>query len=284
MDTILIAALGILLGGVVNALGDDLPAGRKLGFPKYPDGQRRPILAWLGVSAFLTSLRRGPGTDRTKTSVAERAGSTIPLSWRYPFTELFLSALMTITYVYTVRDPAASYGHLLIRQAQVALLVLIAVVDLEHRQILFSPLLAAVLLALISAAVYPQFPPTLASMMAGALCAGVTFSLVYLGGRLFGYLAAKFRGHSLEVTVFGLGDVCLMTAGGLIVGFPNILLAMVLTILLGGIGALSYLAVQVASGRGYKPFGALPYGVHILLATYTLMVFPNELSHVFFAL
>ena len=281
MDTILIAALGILLGGVVNALADDLPAGRKLGFPKYPDGQRRPILAWLGVSAFLTSLRRGPGTDRTKTSVAERAGYTNPLSWRYPLTELLLSALMTITYVYIVRDPAASYGHLLIRQAQVALLVLIAVVDLEHRQILFAPLFATVILAIISAAAFPQVPPTLASMMAGALCAGLVFSLVYLGGRMFGHQAALFRGHSLEVTVFGLGDVYLMSAGGLIVGFPNILLAMVLTILLGGIGALSYLAVQVASGRGYEPFGALPYGGYIATATIIAMSMPPELVRFF---
>ena len=281
MDTILIAALGILLGGVVNALADDLPAGRRLGFPRYSAGQRRPIRAWLGVSAFVFKLRRSPTSDQVAYYDGETDSNTLSLSWRYPLTELFLSALMTLTYVIAFRDPATSYGQLVVRQVQVALFVLIAVVDMERRRILIAPLLATVLLALISAVSYPQFPPTIASMMAGALCAGLVFSLVYVGGRLFGHLAARFEEQSLEVTVFGLGDVYLITAGGLIVGFPNVLVAMALAIFLGGIGALSHLAVQVVSGRGYTPFSALPYGMYIATATIIAMLSPVELARFF---
>jgi hypothetical protein len=280
VDNLLLAFLGLILGGVVNLLADDLPAGKRLSLPKYPDGSRRPVAAWLGTSAFVFGLRRAPFVT-TDTIKRDNVGNHV-LTWRYPLVELALSALMTLTFSIARSMPALPAEKLLIWQTSVALFVLIAVVDLEHRQILLAPLLVIIALAIFGSLAFPQSPPSLASMTVGALCAGAVFSLVYLGGRLFAHLAAKRWPQPAKVTVFGRGDVYLMTVGGLIVGFPNALAAMALTILLGGAGALIYLVIKSALGGGYKPFSALPYGPFILAAVYFVMLFHIETQRLIF--
>ena len=62
-NTILLTIGGVLLGALVNAFADVLPDGLIPRLPKYPDGGRRPFLAWLGISAFLFNLRRQKATD-----------------------------------------------------------------------------------------------------------------------------------------------------------------------------------------------------------------------------
>ena len=213
MDYLLVALLGLMAGGVVNLLADDLPAGRKPGLPKYPDGRRRPMAAWLGTSAFVFNLRRAP-TVTNNSTMTDDVGRPA-LSWRYPLVELALSALMALVYSMAQGQPSLPGEKALIWGLSVALFVLIAVVDIEHRRILLAPLLAIVAFAIINGLAFPKSPPSVASMMIGAICAGMVYSLAYLGGRLFAYLAER-RWHSLSDTVvFGLGDVYLRTVGGL---------------------------------------------------------------------
>ena len=49
--------LGLLIGGVLNILADDLPMRRTPSRPHYPDGTPRTPSAWLGIAAFLTGQR-----------------------------------------------------------------------------------------------------------------------------------------------------------------------------------------------------------------------------------
>ena len=65
---------GLIAGAVINALADDLPHTYRLRLPHYPDGERRPVIAWSGVLAFLLGKRRSAG------------GAA--LTWRHPLTEL----------------------------------------------------------------------------------------------------------------------------------------------------------------------------------------------------
>ena len=118
-------------------------------------------------------------------------------------------------------------------------------------------------------------------MLVGAACAGFAFSLVYRGGRLFARTALRHRRE--PATVFGRGDVTLMTMGGFIVGFPNVLVAMALAILLGGSGALVFLLAKSASG-GYRRFSAMPYAPFILISTYLVMLLGDELNHLILGL
>ena len=69
------AVLGLLAGGVVNMLADDLPARVRVLAPHYADGSSRPFL---GLAAFARGRRASPGGSR--------------LSWRYPLVEVALAA------------------------------------------------------------------------------------------------------------------------------------------------------------------------------------------------
>ena len=274
----MVALFGLMLGGVVNALADDLPAGRAPRLPRYPAGGRRPFRAWLGIAAFGLRLRCAP-----QSAVGTASGDREPqlLSWRHPLAEVATSALMTLTYAIARGRHAMPLGGILIWLGLLALFVLIAVIDIEHMRIAAAPLFACALLALLRAIALPQYPPSFASMLVGAWCACLGFTLIYLGGRLFAKIAARHR-HQ-PVTAFGRGDVYLMTVAGLIVGFPHALAAMVLTILLGGIGAVGYSMAKRASGS-YQRFSAIPYAPFILTATYAVMLLGAEVSHLAFGI
>lgn len=274
MDTHLIVIFGLLTGGVINALADDLPAARMPRLPRYPDGRRRPRRAWLGITAFALGLRGAPepATDSSTGGDCERRR----LSWRHPLVEVATAALMALTFAVARDMRAMAIEETLIWLTLAALFVLIAVIDLEHLHVIFAPTLACGLIAIIGAIAFPQSPPTIPSMLFGAACAGITFSLVCLGGRLFARTALQHQRK--PATVFGQGDVTLMTLGGFIVGFPDVLVAIALTILLGGIGALAFLLAKSASG-GYRRFSAMPYAPYILASTYMVMLLGDELNH-----
>ena len=261
MDIAIHALAGILLGGLVNALADNLPQGRLLALPRYSDGSPRPLIAWLGLSAFLLG-RRHAGTG----DCAEK------LSWRHPLTELALAALLLTTHLVAGAKPQLSPGQQLLWQLYGVFFVLLALVDIEHKRILFLPVFVTSLLALLDAAVFPQHPPGLTSSLAGGLVGGMVFSLVYAGGQVYG---RRLKHKSAKPTAFGKGDVYLMAMGGLIVGFPNVLVAMFGAVFLGGAGALAYIVGTHLLGERYVRFTALPYGPYILGAVCFVMLFPN---------
>ncbi|MCY4064618.1 MAG: A24 family peptidase [Chloroflexi bacterium] len=280
MDALLAALFGLIAGGVVNALADDLPAGRRPRLPRYPDGTPRPVRAWLGVTAFALRLRcASPSAIDKSIDGCQRQ----MLSWRYPLVELALMVLTILTYAVARTRLDRSGEETLIYLAWVALFVLIAVIDLEHMRIPLAPLLACVLLAFVGATAFPQALPPFASMLAGAFCAFVSFALLYLGGCAFAQFAASRQHPRPALTALGRGDVYLMTVGGLIVGFPHVLVLMALTILLGGIGAAAYMLTKSRSG-GYQRFSAIPYAPFILASVYSILLLRGELSQLIFGL
>ncbi len=173
-------------------------------------------------------------------------------------------------------DAAASAGQLLLWQAYSALFILIAVADIAHRRILFSPLVALALLALLDAALLPASGPTLPAALAGGLCGGFLFWLAYLGGRLYRRWLERRHGAVLLGPVFGLGDVQLMAVCGLLLGLPNALLALALAVILGGLGAALKIITAAILGRSYQRFSSLPYAPFILLASYVVLLFPDQ--------
>src|SRR5689334_8172903 len=83
LSYIIVGIIGLLAGGIVNALADDLPHYRRPRLPHYPDGTPRPVKAWLGITAFLLGAR------------SSASGSK--LSRRYPLTEIGTALLMLLT-------------------------------------------------------------------------------------------------------------------------------------------------------------------------------------------
>lgn len=255
------ALLGILVGGVVNWLADYLPYTARLGAPRYSDGAPRPLSAWLGISAFLVNQR----------SSAQGAS----LSFRYPLTELITAAL----FAYIAAQSGGNALRAFFLMGNVAILILITVIDLEHRMILYLVIVPACLYALLGAALLgEQLVPSLRFvdyLIGGAVGFGLFF-LMFLGGILFNYIASNARGEPITESAFGDGDVLLATLAGFMLGWQALLYAVLIAVFAGGFGALLYLSLRLLLRGRYEWFTALPYGQYIVLGTLIMLLWRVE--------
>lgn len=229
--------------------------------------------AWLGITAFLFSRRRpSGGTEANEPQ----------LGWRHPITETATAALMVAAYIIMGGSANVSGGQMLIWLIDMAIFMLITVIDLEHQRIMSATVMPAAVLALMDAALFPNPLPTVASSLAGGAFGFIIFYLVYQGGYLFRHLAARMRGEKIHTLAFGFGDVMLAGLSGLMLGLPDVILALFISIFLGAIGAIFYLGFDFLAARRYRPFTAMPYGPYIVTATITVMFFGNELRPLLF--
>lgn len=242
---------GLVIGGVINWLADYLPKDARLSVPRYPDGAVRPVRAWLGLSAWTIGPRRSPGGTR--------------LSWRHPLVEIgtaILFAYIALAYPVGFRS--------LFWMGDVALLMLITVIDLEHRLILFIVVIPACLFALLGSALTGQV--SFQDYLIGGVMGFILFFLMYLGGILFSVIVANARGESLDEVAFGYGDVMLATLAGFMLGWQAFIFAMFITVFAGAAGAILFLAARLAIGGKYELFTALPYGQYIVFGTLIMLL------------
>lgn len=263
-----VAVVGILLGGIVNILADDLPERRSPRFPpRYPDDSPRPITAWLGTTAFLFGQRTSPSGSK--------------MGRRYVLTELFTAGLMLLALFASSDDPQMTSLQLVFWMIYMVIFSLITVIDLEHRLILFIVVIPSSVIALVDAAVTNYGANLGQALIGGALGFGVFF-LLYLGGFLFVYISGAIRGHSTNEVAFGYGDVMLITLSGFILGWQPLIPAMFLTVFLGAIGALLWMLSRFFSRTGYSMFTPLPYGQYIVIATIILLLFATEFTGILY--
>ncbi len=259
---ILLIIIGILAGGVVNALADDLPNDKRPKLPHYPDGSPRPVSAWLGISAFLLGKRTGPNGSK--------------LTWRYPMVEVGTAIAMILTYMIKVGEPKVDSLQLVYWLIYMAIFMLITVIDLEHKLILFVVIIPSSILAILDA-ITTSAPPNLErSLMGGALGFG-TFFVLYLGGIAYVYIANQVQGRNISEVAFGYGDVMMALLSGLILGLGDMLFAMFLTVILGALGAMLYLMGRRIAGRNSSMIAALPYGPYIVAGTILMILFGPQI-------
>jgi leader peptidase (prepilin peptidase)/N-methyltransferase len=243
--------VGILLGGLVNWLADELPHHLSLSAPKYPDGAPRPRSAWFGLSAYLSGSHLAAGGSR--------------LGRRYPLVELGMAVLFGyIALAYPVG------ARSLFWMIHVFTLMLITVIDLEHRLILFVVIIPGCLLALLGSALTGRLP--FQDYLLGGLLGFGVFFVMYLGGILFSVAIAGARGEPLDEVAFGYGDVMLATLAGFILGWQALIFAMFITVFAGAGGAIVFLVLRLVRKGEYEMFTALPYGQYIVLGTLIMML------------
>jgi prepilin signal peptidase PulO-like enzyme (type II secretory pathway) len=276
LEIILTLIAGILAGGVVNLLADDLPYRRSPGVPTYADGTPRPVSAWLGITAFLFG-KRLPENPRPNESRARPHRKQPELSWRYPLTEIGTAGLMLMTLFIAPEIPNMNTSQLIFYMVYMALFALITVIDLEHKLILFVVIIPSIVLAILNAFLLPQPRPALIESLIGAAIGfGVFFSL-YLGGFAFVWFLNRSRENKIEETAFGYGDVMLMTFAGALLGGFDVLFAIFYTVVLGAAGALLYLIAQRFLSNRNSTFDAIPYGPYIVAATILLLLFGHTI-------
>ncbi len=262
MQLFVLALLGILLGGVVNVLTDDLPQRRRPRLPHYPDDTPRPVIAWLGITAFAFGKRAAP------------TGSILP--WRHPITEAAtaLALVIGLLQIRTFEDPTHPV-QLIFWLAYLVILVLVTVIDLEHRLILEVVIFPSCVLALADALLFPVIggAPALITALGGAALGFGVFFGFYMGGFLYSYISATLRGFDNEEVAFGYGDVMLATLCGLILGWRSMIFAIFLTVFLGAFGAMFWIIGRKLARKNTSLFTPLPYGPYIVAGTVAMLLF-----------
>jgi leader peptidase (prepilin peptidase)/N-methyltransferase len=153
-----------------------------------------------------------------------------------------------------------------------AIFVLVLVIDLEHKLILNVVIYPAWVLAFLGSLFHPQPHYYRLALLGGAVGFGILY-LVYLLGALFVRVMSKIRGKQIHAVAFGFGDVRLGGFIGLVLGFPDVLRAILYAILLGGLGGILYWFVSAVILRRYSLFTAIPYGPFLILGAMFVLFF-----------
>lgn len=226
---LLFAVIGLLAGGFINALADDLPLRQNPSVPHCMQcGHRYHPARWLALGRLLLG------------SQCPQCGAE--LKRRYILVEVLTTIIFAL-----LPSLIAQPADLLFGATYIAILILVIVVDLEHRLILHKVTFPSTLLALVGS--FFLSGNSLLLALLGAVTGFIIFyALYWLGKQLFGPGA------------LGFGDVTLSMTLGAMVGFPYVLFALILGIILGGV--ISF--VLIVSGRltmrsyvAYGPFLAM---------------------------
>jgi len=221
---LIFALAGLVVGALLNVLADDLPARVGPSAPHCPQCKHRyDVSRWLAIGRALRGGR------------CPQCGT--PVGRRYILAEV-VTALIFAFLPSLIANPI----DLIFAAAYVAILILIIIIDLEHRLILHKVTFPSTLLALAGSLVISN--NSLLQALLGAIFGFVIFyGLYWLGKQLFGPGA------------LGFGDVTLSMTLGAMVGFPYVLFALIIGIMLGGLISFGLIASGRLTMRSYVAYG-----------------------------
>jgi len=250
---------GLFAGLIINSLADDLPQRVRplaphchhCGFP-YHRSQ------WVGLFALVVRRWRCAQCDA-------------PMQWRRVVVEIASAAMLV--YLFERFGLTVKFGLL---SLLLECLLLITVIDLEHRLILYVTVFPAALIA----ALYSLFGAEreLSKVLVGGAVGFAVVYAIYLFGWAFGAIAGRLRGQPLAEIPFGGGDVNLAGVIGLAVGWSGIVVALFIAVVCGGIGASLYLLIAFLRRR-YNLFTAIPYGPFLVIGAVALLLFDSEIKN-----
>ena len=189
-----------------------------------------------------------------------RSKSPRALLIRRLITELVTAAVFALLYAQPrFADPLL----LVLVSFHTSVLILLTITDLEHRRIPNKVIVPAIAVAALTS----------------PLLFYTGWYLALIGGAIgfgFFWLAAVIGGKALGRGAMGGGDVKLAAFIGLITG-PGVIIALVLTILAGGIISALLLLVRVVNLRS-----GIPYGPFLVLGGFVTMVWGQQIMNGFF--
>jgi leader peptidase (prepilin peptidase)/N-methyltransferase len=247
---VLNALLGLFVGAFLNLAADHLPLRRSvLSPPRCPGCGAQE--AW-SAAVWLLSLPVTRGR-------CPRCGT------RYPLRRAVLELVTMLAFAFLWLRYGPSVQLALVTLYACALF-LIFVIDLEHRLILRVVIYPAIALAIVGSTVYPGMGLRRA-VLGGALAFSFFYLVEVLGKLLF------------KRPVMGRGDANLAAFVGLITGFPEVILTLVIAVSLGGLASL---ALVLSGAKGLRSY--IPYGVFLVAGGLVVLVFGGEIIGWYFGL
>ncbi len=246
----LYALLGLFTGALLNLAADHLPERRSMLVParcSYCQGEWG-LIDTVSVISFLLLRGRCP-----------HCGA--PNRWRRPILELV--TMFTFAFFWQRYGPSL---QLVLITLYSCTLFLIFVIDLEQRLILRVVIFPAIAIAVLGSFVYPGM--SLRRALAGGAFGFVFFYAVVIIGRL-----------AFKRAVMGGGDVNLAAFVGLITGFPDVILALIIAVSLGGLVSLILVLSRIKRLRSY-----IPYGIFLAVGGLAVLVFGQEILAWYFGL
>jgi len=247
---------GLLAGGLINYLADVLPHTTRLSQPLCLNPDCRVSFHWKDYLLLHRCPKCGRGRGlRTYATLVLAEALSLFIWFSPPHTLGFGLGLLVLTY-----------------------LLLVTVIDLEHRLILRPLSIAGLILAAL-AGLYAR--GWLSTLIGGAAGFAIMF-VFYLLGKLFTRWRARRLGKVDNEEALGSGDVTLATILGLLLGWPLIWFGLLLGILFSGvIGLVIIIALLVT--RRYKTQALnvfIPYGPFFILSTFLLIYAPMWMSSI----
>jgi len=248
--------LGLLGGYLINYLADVLPNDFKLTKPtcKNPDCQVE--LTWKNYVLF----RRCPECQKAPSI---RAALVVIVSIAFTlYLWIFPPTLIGTWYGYFVFE----------------YLLLVALIDLEHRLVLRPLSLIGLVLCLLAGLHMRTWQETLIGAAAGF---GIMF-FFYLLGVLFSRIRRKRLGTSQDdgEEALGSGDVTLALILGLLLGWPLIWFDLLFGILLAGLVSLLLIFGLVITGKYRSLMVFIAYGPYFIITAIILLYFPSLIKAV----
>lgn len=188
-----------------------------------------------------------------------------PISWRYPLLEFLVASLYVTAYV--IISPTDFIGYLLLLQVLVAVAVCVAtfVIDLEHYLILDVVTLAGVGLVLCIKVMLAIFDHQVVWS---------THSFIFTSflGVLAGFVPFFLLWFFSRGKLMGFGDVKFMVFAGLVLGWPVIVVALLLAFWLGALVSMPLLFLRKKNFQS-----KLPFGTFLAIAVVIALLWGNSL-------
>ena len=231
----LFVLLGLFVGSFLNVCIDRLPRGKSIvSPPSHCDACNRKLGVLDLVPVFSYLVLRG----RCRYCQAH-----IPV--KLPVVEGVTALLFFFLYW--------KFGlgiELAISLVYLSLLIVIFVVDLEHQLVLDKVTYTGMVLAFAFSFFWPHIG-TLGALEPGGIKLGMMFSS--LAGGAIGLVAMAFP-FVISRGGMGMGDVKLATLIGLMTGFPLVLVALLLSVITGGVVAAILLISRIKKRKDPIPF------------------------------
>lgn len=246
MITYILAVIpGWLFGAVVNYVADVLPLRRQLSKPFCI--QCDQPFAW--INYFLWP-RKCPTCGLRR-------------NFRVWLVEVFF----IVSSVFMSMYPPSKLGYWL-GMVVLAFLGVIAIIDLEYRLIMHPVSIFGVVLGLVVGFINVG---VWRSLLGGAVGFAV-MGLFYLLGVFIMKLVSRRRGQLVDDVALGFGDVNLSGVLGLMLGWPVILVALLVAVFIAGFVSLIYIVIKLLT-RQYHAFLAVPYGPFLVLGAVVFIYF-----------